>query len=179
MTTLIKVGVSACLLGERVRYDGGHMHDPTITDTLGRLFTFHPVCPEVECGMPIPREPMRLEGDPASPRLMTRQSRMDKTDQMLSYCNQKVQDLEKADICGFIFKKDSPSSGLYRVKVFNPEDGALREAGRGLFADAFARHFPQMPVEEAERLNDTSIRENFIERVFAFRLWRDSLDTRP
>jgi len=177
MTTQLKIGVSACLLGEKVRYDGGHKHDRYITDTLGRFFTFVPVCPEVECGMPVPREAMRLEGDPAAPRLMTRQSRIDKTGQMLEFCERKVRELEGEELCGFIFKKDSPSSGLFRVKVYN--NGMAARSGSGLFAAAVARHFPLLPLEEEGRLNDPCIRENFIERVFCYRRWKDFLVTSP
>lgn len=173
----LKIGVSACLLGEKVRYDGGHKHDRYITDTLGKFFTFVPVCPEVECGMPVPREAMRLEGDPLAPRLMTRQSRIDKTDQMAGFCLRKVQELEKEELCGFIFKKDSPSSGLYRVKVYN--NGMMSKSGSGLFAAAVARHFPLLPLEEEGRLNDPVIRENFIERVFTRHRWQNFLKTRP
>jgi len=172
--TPISVGVSSCLLGEHVRYDGGHKHDRYITDTLGRFFCFLPICPEVGCGMPIPREAMRLEGDPDNPRLMTRQSRIDKTDQMLAFCADKLRELEGADLCGFIFKKGSPSSGLLRVKVYGPE-GIPAKSGSGLFAAAVARHFPLLPMEEEGRLNDPAIRENFIERVFCCRRWKDFL----
>jgi len=173
MTLPITIGVSACLLGEHVRYDGGHKHDRYITDTLGTYFSFVPVCPEVECGLPIPREAMRLEGDPLSPRLMTRQTRIDKTEQMLTYCSVKVRELEHDDLCGFIFKKDSPSSGLFRVKVYN--NGQATKSGRGLFAAAMARRFTLLPMEEEGRLNDPDIRENFIERVFSYRRWKDFL----
>ena len=144
MSTAIRIGVSACLLGEHVRYDGGHKHDRYITDTLGAYFTFVPVCPEVGCGLPTPREAMRLEGDPAAPRLMTRQTRVDKTEQMLAYCATKIGELENEDLCGFIFKKDSPSSGLFRVKVYN--NGQAQKNGSGLFAAAVARHFPLLPM---------------------------------
>ncbi|HZV81424.1 MAG TPA: DUF523 and DUF1722 domain-containing protein [Geobacteraceae bacterium] len=173
----VKIGVSACLLGEKVRYDGGHKHDRYITDTLGKFLTFVPVCPEVECGMPTPREAMRLEGDPAAPRLMTRQSRIDKTDQMLAFCARKVRELETEELCGFIFKKDSPSSGLYRVKVYH--GGMASRTGSGLFAAAVARHFPLLPLEEEGRLNDPSIRENFIERVFSRHRWLEFLRNGP
>jgi uncharacterized protein YbgA (DUF1722 family)/uncharacterized protein YbbK (DUF523 family) len=176
--TPIRVGVSACLLGEPVRYDGGHKHDRYISDTLGRFFSFLPVCPEVGCGLPVPREAMRLEGDPLNPRLMTRLSRIDRTDQMLEFCADKLRELESADLCGFIFKKDSPSSGLLRVKVYGPA-GIPVKRGSGLFAAAVARHFPLLPVEEAERLNDPAIRENFIERVFCYRRWKDFLRYAP
>jgi uncharacterized protein YbgA (DUF1722 family)/uncharacterized protein YbbK (DUF523 family) len=177
MTRPIKLGVSSCLLGEHVRYDGGHKHDRYITDTLGRYFTFVPVCPEVGCGMPVPREAMRLEGDPASPRLVTGRSRVDRTEQMLAFCETRVRELEEEELCGFIFKKGSPSSGLYRVKVYS--NGMAKRSGSGLFAAAVTRHFPLLPVEEEGRLNDPDIRENFIERVFSLRRWKDLLLERP
>ena len=163
----VKIGVSACLLGEKVRYDGGHKHDSRITDILGKLFTLVPVCPEVECGMPTPREPMRLEGDPAAPRLMTRESRIDRTEQMLSFCRAKVEELEKADLSGFIFKKGSPSSGLFEVGIFD-SNGNRTGSGRGLFADAVAKRFPQLPVAEEEQLYDAEFRDRFIERVLHY-----------
>ncbi|MDD2271922.1 MAG: DUF523 and DUF1722 domain-containing protein [Desulfuromonadaceae bacterium] len=177
MTQPVKIGVSACLLGEHVRYDGGHKHDRYITDTLGEYFTFLPVCPEAECGLPIPREAMRLEGDPLAPRLMTRQTRVDKTEQMLTYCSAKVSELANEELCGFIFKKDSPSSGLFRVKVYN--NGQARKVGSGLFASAMARRFVLLPMEEEGRLNDPAIRENFIERVFSYRRWKDFVALHP
>lgn len=177
MTELIKIGASACLLGQHVRYDGGHKHDRYITDTLGAYFTFVPVCPEVGCGLPTPREAMRLEGDPAAPRLMTRQTRVDKTEQMLAYCATKIDQLENEDLCGFIFKKDSPSSGLFRVKVYN--NGQAQKVGSGLFAAGMARRFPLLPMEEEGRLNDAPIRENFIERIFSYRRWKDFLAGTP
>ncbi|HBA89955.1 MAG TPA: DUF1722 domain-containing protein [Geobacter sp.] len=173
----IKIGVSSCLLGEKVRYDGGHKHDSYITDLLGRFFTFLPVCPEAGCGMPVPREAMRLEGDPENPRLMTRSSRIDKTEQMLRYCREKVEELAGEDLCGFIFKKGSPSSGLFRVKVYR--DGMASKSGRGLFAAAVAARFPLLPMEEEGRLNDSVLRENFIERVFSCRRWKDFLGQAP
>lgn len=169
----INIGVSSCLLGEKVRYDGGHKHDRYITGILGQFFRFVPVCPEVGCGLPVPRESMRLEGDPAAPRLVTNRTRMDLTDRMMDYCRAKVRELEKEDLCGFIFKKDSPSSGLFRVKVYST--GMPSKSGRGLFADALVKHFPLLPVEEEGRLSDMNLQENFIERVFAFRAWKDFL----
>jgi uncharacterized protein YbgA (DUF1722 family)/uncharacterized protein YbbK (DUF523 family) len=174
----IRVGVSSCLLGEHVRYDGGHKHDRYVTDTLGRFFSFLPVCPEVGCGMPTPREAMRLEGNPHNPRLITGRSRIDKTDQMLAFCAEKVRELESADLGGFIFKKGSPSSGLFRVTVYGPTGTPARN-GSGLFAAAVARHLPLLPMEEEGRLNDPNIRENFIERVFSYRRWKDFLRCRP
>lgn len=173
MGNKISIGVSSCLLGEKVRYDGGHKHDRYITDTLGRFFRFVPVCPEVGCGLSIPREAMRLEGDPSAPRLVTNRTGIDLTERMLDFCRNKVVELEQEDLCGFIFKKDSPSSGLYRVKVYG--GGVPARNGRGLFADALVKHFPLLPVEEEGRLYDMNLREIFIERVFAFRSWKDFL----
>lgn len=177
MENSIKIGVSSCLLGEPVRYDGGHKHDHYITDTLGRYFSLVPVCPEVGCGLPVPREALRLEGDPAAPRLLTHQSRVDLTAQMQAFCSAKVQELEEEDLCGFIFKKNSPSSGLYRVKVYN--NGLAVKSGRGLFAAAVAQHFPLLPLEEEGRLGDPRLRENFIARVFSYRRWKDFLASVP
>jgi uncharacterized protein YbgA (DUF1722 family)/uncharacterized protein YbbK (DUF523 family) len=173
----ITVGVSSCLLGEKVRFDGGHRHDHYITDTLGKFFTFVPVCPEVGCGMPVPREAMRLEGDPAHPRLVTQKSRVDLTDQMQTFCRERVAALANEHLCGFIFKKNSPSSGLHRVKVYN--GGMPAKSGRGLFAAEVVRQFPFLPVEEDGRLNDPALRENFIERVFTYARWRAFLRNKP
>lgn len=165
MSPPIAIGVSSCLLGEHVRYDGGHKLDRYITDTLGQFFRFVPVCPEVGCGMPVPREAMHLEGDPAAPRLVTINSHIDKTEQMLAFCQQKVRELEREELCGFIFKKNSPSCGVNGVEVCNRGEPA--KLGRGLFAAAVIEHFPHLPVEEEGRLANPLIRENFIERVFA------------
>jgi len=164
-TVPIAVGVSSCLLGERVRYDGGHKLDRTVTDCLGRFFRFVPVCPEVGCGMPTPREAMRLEGDPTAPRLVTNGSRIDLTDQMLSWCTRRILELEGEELCGFIFKRGSPSCGLYQVPIYG--DGAAKSGG-GLFAASVTKRFPLMPVEEEGRLDDPSLREHFIERVFDY-----------
>jgi len=177
MDDFIKIGISRCLLGEPVRYDGGHQHDRYLTGILGRFVTYVPVCPEVECGLPIPRESMRLVGDAETPRLMTRKTKIDHTDRMLSWAKKRVQDLEKENLCGFIFKKNSPSSGLHRVKVYN-EKGQPGKSGMGLWARAFTQHFPLIPVEEDGRLNDPVLRENFIEQVFALRDWRETLKKR-
>jgi len=163
MTSTIAVGVSACLLGEKVRYDGGHRLDCNVTDTLGRLILFVPVCPEVECGMSIPREPMRLEGDPAKPRLMTVDSRVDKTEEMASYCRARVGELANMELCGFVFKARSPSCGLIGVTVH--KNGVPAGTGRGLFAAALVERFPFLPVEEEEGLSDPAVREKFVERV--------------
>lgn len=175
MTASIKIGVSTCLLGEKVRFDGGHKHNRYITQTLGQFFEFVPVCPESECGLGIPREAMRLVGAVEAPRLVTNKTRMDHTDQMLSWAEDRLDALEKEKLCGFIFKKDSPSSGLYRVKVYN-DKGQPVKTGRGLFAAAFTSRFPRIPVEEEGRLHDPVLRENFIEQVFALKRWREVLE---
>lgn len=172
MAERIKLGVSTCLLGENVRFDGGHKHDRFITDTLGQYVQFVPVCPEVECGLGIPRESMRLVGDPESPRLVTVRTHVDHTDRMMTWARARVKDLEREEICGFIFKSDSPSSGMERVKVYN-DRGMPEKKGVGMFARVFMDHFPLTPVEEEGRLNDPRLRENFIERIFTLKRWRE------
>jgi uncharacterized protein YbgA (DUF1722 family)/uncharacterized protein YbbK (DUF523 family) len=162
------------LLGNAVRYDGGHKLDRFITETLGRYVEYVPVCPEVECGLPVPRESMRLEGDPESPRLVTTRTKIDKTDQISGWAKGRVVELEKEGLMGFIFKSDSPSSGMERVKVYNASGVATRN-GVGMFARAFMEYFPLLPVEEEGRLHDPALRENFIERVFALARWREVL----
>ena len=165
----VTIGVSACLLGHRVRYDGDHKLDRYITDTLGGIFRLLPLCPEVECGMTIPRDAMRLEGDLDNPRLITIDSRIDRTEQMLNFCRRRVRDLESEDLCGFIFKMNSPSCGFHGVKIYTSGDISAK-SGSGLFAAAVARHFPLMPLEEEGEFNDPRVRKNFIERVFAYSL---------
>ena len=172
----IRIGISACLLGKNVRYDGGHQHDRYITDTLGRWFEWVPVCPEVEYGLPIPRESMRLVGNPESPRLVTIRTRIDHTDGMLAWAEKRLEALAAENLCGFIFKSRSPSSGMAAVKVY-PETGMAVKKGVGIFAGAFMKRFPLLPVEEDGRLNDPLLRENFIERIFVYRRWRE-LETR-
>lgn len=170
----IKLGVSSCLLGENVRYDGGHKLDRFLQDTLGEYVEYVPVCPEAECGLGIPREAMHLEGDPASPRLITTRTRQDMTRRMVTWAHKRVAQLEKEALCGFIFKSDSPSSGRERIKVYN-EKGMPVKKGVGIFARIFMEHFPLLPVEDDGRLHDLNLRENFIERIFSLRRWRDIL----
>lgn len=169
MENRIKLGVSTCLLGEKVRYDGGHRLDRFIRDTLGEYANFVPVCPEVECGMPVPREAMRLESDPESPQLVVIGSRKDMTKQMLDWAATRVQELESEGLCGYIFKSSSPSCGIKGVKVHN-EKGIPAKKGVGLFARAFMKHFPLLPTEDEDRLHDSRVRENFIESIFAMKL---------
>lgn len=175
METPITIGISACLTGQKVRYDGGHTRDPFLMDTLARFVRFLPVCPEAECGLGVPREPMRLVGDPANPRLITIQSKIDLTGRMEAWCRKRVQELETENLCGFIFKSRSPSSGMERVKVYSASGtGAPQHKGVGLFARAFMDHFPLLPVEDEGRLHDPVLRENFITRIFVLRRWREA-----
>ena len=170
----IKLGISACLLGENVRYDGGHKLDRFLTDTLGRYVEYVPVCPEVECGLPIPRESMHLEGDPDSPRLVTIRTKQDMTDRMVRWAWKRVEELDKEDLCGFIFKSDSPSSGMERIRVYY-EKGMPVKKGVGIFAKIFMDQFPLLPVEDEGRIHDPKLRDNFIERIFALKRWREIL----
>jgi uncharacterized protein YbgA (DUF1722 family)/uncharacterized protein YbbK (DUF523 family) len=174
MEESIKMGISACLLGESVRYDGGHKLDRFLKDTLGKWVEYVPVCPEVEYGLSIPREALHLAGDVQSPRLVTVRSGVDHTDGMLGWARKRVAELEKEELCGFIFKAKSPSSGMERVLVY-PRSGIPVKKGVGLFAGVFMKHFPLLPVEDEGRLHDPGLRENFIERVFAMKRWRELL----
>ena len=171
MENTIKLGISSCLLGNKVRYDGGHQHDHFLTDTLGAYVRYVPVCPEVECGLPIPRETLRLVGDPVAPRLVTSRGGEDHTERMKSWAVRRLFDLAKEDLDGFVFKRMSPSSGMERVKLYS-ESGMPSNRGVGIFARAFMDHFPHLPVEEDGRLHDPVLRENFIQRIFVHKRWR-------
>ena len=175
MEDTIKLGISACLLGQRVRYDGGHKWDRYLTDTLGQYVKYVPVCPEVECGLGVPREAMHLVGDAGYPRLVAIRTNKDHTERMLRWAGKRVLELEKEDLCGFIFKSDSPSSGMERVKVYTEKGAMPVKQGIGLFAGSFMAHFPLIPVEEEGRLHDPKLRENFIERIFSLKRWREHL----
>jgi uncharacterized protein YbgA (DUF1722 family)/uncharacterized protein YbbK (DUF523 family) len=168
----IRLGISSCLLGNPVRYDGGHQLDRFLRDTLGQYVEYVPVCPEAECGLGIPRETMRLEGQPGAVRLVTSRTKIDHTERMLDWAGTRVRQLESEGLCGFIFKVGSPSSGMERVKLYDA-NGVPRKIGVGFFAAAFMEHFPLLPVEEDGRLHDPVLRENFIERIFVFRRWGD------
>lgn len=172
-TMKVRLGISACLLGEKVRYDGQHKLDRSLRDTLGKYVEFVPVCPEVECGLGVPREAMRLVGDPAAPRLTTIRTKRDLTDRMLAWADKRVEELAKEDLHGYIFKAKSPSSGMDRVKVYNEKGGVIGKTS-GLFAKAFMARFPLLPVEDEGRLSDPDLRENFIERVFTLKRYREA-----
>lgn len=175
MKNKIKLGISSCLLGEKVRYDGGHKLDHYLKDTLGQSVNWLPVCPEAEYGLPIPREAMHLVGTAEAPRLMTTRTGVDHTDGIREWAGRRLNELEKEDLCGFVFKSRSPSSGMRGVKVYNPSGVPVRR-GVGIFAGALMGRFPLLPVEDDDRLRSPALRENFLERVFVFRRWKEFRD---
>ena len=165
--TSIRIGISSCLLGEAVRFDGGHKRVAFLTDTLGRFVEWVPVCPEVECGLGTPRESMRLVDSGGGIRLLTGKSSIDHTDRLTRYAERRVDELASEELCGYVLKKDSPSCGLHRVKIYGTH-GVPAKSGRGIFAARLVERFPSLPVEEEGRLSDPRLRENFIDRVFAY-----------
>jgi uncharacterized protein YbgA (DUF1722 family)/uncharacterized protein YbbK (DUF523 family) len=173
MTTApLLLGISRCLLGDEVRFDGGHKRDSFLTDVFGRYVEWVPVCPEVEAGLGTPREAMRLVGDPQNPRLLTIKSGTDHTRALETLTTNRIAQLMELDLSGYVFKKGSPSCGIERVRLYN-EHGIPNRNGVGLFARAFIEQFPLIPVEEEGRLCEPTLRENFIERVFCYRRWQD------
>ncbi len=174
MDDKIKIGVSACLMGEPVRWNGGHARDRYLTDILGQYVAYVPVCPEVECGMGVPRETLRLVGNPDHPNLVTSKTNVDHTRRMTEWARKRVKELERENLCGFVFKKNSPSSGLYKVPVKNSK-GMPEKKGQGIFARVFTEYFPLVPVEEDGRLHDAKLRETFIEQIFTLMRWRETL----
>lgn len=150
----VRVGVSSCLLGNEVRYDGGHKHEPIVMDLLAARFELVVVCPEVEVGMGVPREPIHLVAAPGGVRLLGVSTRTDHTDAMLAWSARRIRELEALDLGGYVFKKDSPSCGVFGVV--------------GLFARTFREALPHIPVEEEDRLRDARLREIFFERVLAY-----------
>jgi len=174
----IRLGVSACLLGQEVRYDGGHKRDAFLTDILGPLVEWVPVCPEVEIGLGVPRPPIRLVGDPAAPRLVVEKTGEDLTARMRRWASGRIGELDALGLHGYVLKRGSPSCGLLRVRVYG-EDGTPGRVGRGVFAAALTDALPLLPVEEEGRLSDAGIRESFIERVFAAARWQAFVASRP
>ncbi len=164
----LRIGISACLLGQPVRFDGGHKHDRYLTQTLGRYFEWVPVCPEVELGLGVPRDTLRLEQATDGVRLIMPANGCDLTESMHKYAVARARELARQDLDGYILKSDSPSCGLWRVRVYGTS-GIASRSGRGLFAAALSEQVPQLPVEEEGRLYDPRLRENWIERVFAYR----------
>jgi uncharacterized protein YbgA (DUF1722 family)/uncharacterized protein YbbK (DUF523 family) len=177
MTTVpLRLGISRCLLGDEVRFDGGHKRDNFLTDVFGRYVEWVSVCPEVEAGLGTPREAMRLVGNPQHPRLVTIKSGIDHTSALETITKKRIEELSELDLSGYVFKKDSPSCGVERVRIYN-EHGMPSRSGIGLFARGFLEQFPLIPVEEEGRLCDAPLRENFIERVFCYRRYQDLLQS--
>jgi uncharacterized protein YbgA (DUF1722 family)/uncharacterized protein YbbK (DUF523 family) len=174
----IRLGVSACLLGDEVRYDGGHKRDTFLVDTLGPFVEWVAVCPEVEVGLGVPRPSLRLTGAPVRPRLVVEKTGEDLTARMRRWASRRVAELAELGLHGYVLKRGSPSCGLLRVRVYG-DGGQPGPVGRGLFAAALTDALPTLPVEEEGRLADAGIRENFIERVFACARWRTFVDARP
>jgi uncharacterized protein YbgA (DUF1722 family)/uncharacterized protein YbbK (DUF523 family) len=173
----MKVGISSCLLGNEVRYDGQHKLDRFLRDHLGKYVEWYPLCPEVECGLSIPRESMRLVGDdPENPRLLTVRTKRDITPQMEKYTSKRLEMLGKENLRGFVFKAKSPTSGMRGVKIYT-EKGLPSRSGSGIFAREFMKRFPNIPVEDEGRLHDDGIRENFIETLFVYDRWRTFVET--
>lgn len=183
-----RIGVSACLLGDPVRFDGGHKRDPFLVETFGPHVEWVKVCPEVEAGLGTPREAMRLvvlgrtvgpaTDEPAERvAMVVQKTGVDVTPVMRRYAKRKVEALAAERLCGFVLKKDSPSCGLERVKVYPPAGPAARR-GRGVFAEALLARWPTLPVEEEGRLSDPRLRDNFVERVFAYQRLRRLFDAR-
>lgn len=171
----IRLGISSCLLGNNVRWNGGHAMDRFLVNSLGKYVEYVPVCPEVECGFGIPRDTFRLVGDPKRPRLVIHKTGADHTERMEAWARKRVEELEKEELCGYIFKSDSPSSGMERVKVYS-DKGIPSKVGVGIFARIFMEHFPLTPVEEEGRLHDPVLRENFIERIFTYMRYCDIME---
>lgn len=166
MPNKIKIGISSCLLGNNVRYDGGHKLDLSLRDTLERIVEWVAVCPEVEAGLPVPREPMQLVGEAAKPHLITIETKIDRTDDLTLWAARKLKQLEKQGISGFVFKARSPSCGVRDAQLFSTSGDSL--GGRaGLFAEIVMNLFPSLPVEDEERLRDPDIREQFLARLLA------------
>lgn len=167
----IKVGISSCLLGQEVRYDGSHKHLRLATESLSRYFDFVPECPEMGIGMGVPRKPIRLVGEVDNPRAVAvHDESLDYTDALTAYGENKA--AEYSDLSGYIFMKNSPSCGVFRVKVYQENGYPAQRPGRGLYARAFIDAHPLLPVEESGRLCEPLLRENFVTRVFAYANWQ-------
>jgi uncharacterized protein YbgA (DUF1722 family)/uncharacterized protein YbbK (DUF523 family) len=173
----IRIGVSACLLGHEVRFDGGEKRDAFLVETLGRFVEFVPVCPEFEIGLGVPRETLRLERNGSEVRLIAPRSLSDHTEAMRTFAAKRADGLARKNLSGYVLKRNSPSCGMDRVRIYGAS-GAPSRNGRGLFAAALIDRFPHLPVEDEGRLNDARVRENFIERVFAYHRLRNFFTSR-
>jgi uncharacterized protein YbgA (DUF1722 family)/uncharacterized protein YbbK (DUF523 family) len=166
-----RLGISACLLGQPVRYDSGHKRDPFCVDLLGPLVDWVPVCPEVEAGMPVPRPSIRLTGRSEAPRLIAQRTGEDWTERMADFATRRVEQLSRLGLDGWVTKKDSPSCGLARVRVYGATSGPPRRDGVGAFVRVLTARLPLLPIEEEGRLHDPILRESFVERIFAHARW--------
>lgn len=174
----IIVGISACLLGDEVRYNGGHTQSKFCRHSLSQHFTFRKYCPEVSAGFGIPRPTLRLEGDINKPRLaFSKQPGSDVSGQFYNAINPYIK--KQGDLSGYILMKKSPSCGMERIKVYQENGHAHMEMKRGLFADALMKKYPNLPVEEDGRLNDKHLRENFIMRVYAYHIFQKNVANNP
>ncbi|WP_431223257.1 YbgA family protein [Serratia sp. L9] len=178
MNDSISIGISACLLGNAVRFDGGHKRCGFAVEQLAPYVQFEPVCPEMAIGLPTPRPALRLIKSQQQVRLChSNDSAIDVTDRMQQFSQQRVAELQH--LCGYIVCAKSPSCGMERVKVYDENGAGSRKSGVGLFTAELLRQMPWLPVEEDGRLNDPELRENFVERVFALyelnMLWRKGL----
>lgn len=170
----LRVGISACLLGQEVRFDGGHKRDSFLADALGPYVEWIPVCPEVEVGMGTPREPLQLVRDGERTRMVTAPSGIDYTDRMNHWARRRVAALAHEDLDGYVLKKNSPSCGMLEVRIFD-DSGRSSNDGQGLFAAVLTEEMPLLPVEEEGRLNDPRLREKFVMRLFVYRRLKDHI----
>lgn len=170
----IRLGISACLLGKPVRFDGGHKRDRYLTDVLGDWVDWVSICPEVEIGLPTPRPTLRLVHQRPESRLVITESGEDLTDRMKSWSTGWIQEAQESRLDGFVLKKGSPSCGMERVRVYGANDTPYK-GGVGIFARTLMERWPNLPVEEEGRLNDPVLRENFVERIFVRHRWRHLL----
>lgn len=170
----LKIGISSCLLGNKVRYDGTHKLERNIIERLGIFFQFVPFCPEVGSGLGVPRETMHLVGEPSSPRLLTTRTQIDLTERLNRYIETTLNTISSENLLGFIFKSKSPSCGLFDAKMITVENGEIAKRCAGVFAAAFIKKFPLLPVADEKQLQNLPFREKFIEQVFAFAKYQDS-----
>ena len=168
MKEKIKIGMSSCLLGEEVRWDGDHKHDQYVRDVLGSYFDYVSICPEVDVGMGVPRETVALYGTLENPKMITKRSKTDWTKKMNHYTKDRIHELTKENLCGYVFKSKSPSCGIGKVPIYSEFGSSRVRRGSGMFASSFVKVFPLVPVEDEGRLHDPVIRENFIVRIFCF-----------
>ena len=165
---LLRIGISSCLLGDEVRFDGGHKRAPFLIDRLGPFVEWIRVCPELEVGMGVPREPLRLVQVGGDTRMITTRTGIDHTDAMRVFAARRAQQLAALDLRGYILKKDSPSCGMEGVKVYRSGVEEPVRNGVGIYAAILRAQLPSLPIEEEERLHDPAVLEDFIERLFAY-----------